>query len=155
MLKMLVNGHTIDKLTFKEELENVGCSYRDEDFQSSIRVLGKDFIKTQSEKNKYQYIEFLDAYEIKQSQYRRALSFYKRINQLDFQMELNNLIAYGLKKYEDFYNDHDGDNFVLHQKYSRKDVCRILNWERDDSATLYPGFSTTHDEDGIDTFSAS
>ncbi len=137
MLKMLVNGNTIDKLTFKEELENVGCSYRNEDFQSSIRVLGKDFINTQSEKNKYQYIEFLDVNEIKKSQYRRALSFYKRINQLDFQMELNNLIEYGLKRYKDLFNDHDGDNFVLYQKYSRKDVCRLLNWERDDSATLY------------------
>ncbi|MBE5967482.1 MAG: DUF3427 domain-containing protein [Lachnospiraceae bacterium] len=26
---------------------------------------------------------------------------------------------------------------VLYQKYSRKDVCRLLNWERDDSSTIY------------------
>ena len=25
----------------------------------------------------------------------------------------------------------------LYQKYSRKDVCRILNWEQDESSTIY------------------
>ncbi|TAH73859.1 MAG: DUF3427 domain-containing protein [Anaerolineaceae bacterium] len=137
MLKMLINGHSIDKLKFKKELENVGCNFREEDFQSSISVLDKDFINTQSEKIKYQYIEFFDESEIKLGQYKRAISFFKRINQKNFLDELNNLIEYGLKKYEDLYIDHDTDNFVLYQKYSRKDVCRLLNWERDDSATLY------------------
>lgn len=95
------------------------------------------FINTQAEKNKYQYIEFFDADEIKQGQIKRALSFYKKIKQLDFRKELNSLIKYGLRKYEDYYINHDDDNFVLYQKYSRKDVCRLLNWERDESATLY------------------
>jgi hypothetical protein len=40
-------------------------------------------------------------------------------------------------KYEDYYKNHDEDNLVLYQKYSRKDVCRLLNWERDDSSTMY------------------
>lgn len=26
---------------------------------------------------------------------------------------------------------------ALYQKYSRKDVCRILNWEKDESSTIY------------------
>ena len=29
------------------------------------------------------------------------------------------------------------DGFFLYQKYSRRDVCRILNWEKDESATVY------------------
>ena len=33
---------------------------------------------------------------------------------------------------------------VLYQKYSRKDVCRILNWEKDDSSTMY-GYRIKYD----------
>ena len=55
----------------------------------------------------------------------------------DFLDELQNLVTYGLKKYKDTYSDHDEDNLVLYEKYSRKDVCRLLNWERDDSSTVY------------------
>ncbi len=137
IIKMMLEGKEIDKHNFKEELEYVGCSFREEDFQSSVALLNKEFINTQSEKNKYQHIEFFDKNEVKCGQYKRALGFYKKINKLSFQKELDNLIRYGLRKYKDFYIDHDIDNFVLYQKYSRKDVCRLLNWERDDSATLY------------------
>ena len=137
MLKMLMESKNIDLHEFKEELDYIGCRYREEDFRSSIGVLDKVFINTQSEKNKYQHVEFFDEKDIKRGQYKRALSFYTRISQLSFQKELSNLIEYGLKKYMDLYSNHDTDNFVLYQKYSRKDVCRLLNWEKDDSATLY------------------
>jgi hypothetical protein len=33
------------------------------------------------------------------------------------------------------------NGFILGQKYSRKDVCRILNWEQDISSTVY-GYRT-------------
>ncbi len=32
---------------------------------------------------------------------------------------------------------------TLHQKYTRKDVCKLLNWERDESNTVY-GYKTKH-----------
>ncbi|TSB45721.1 DUF3427 domain-containing protein [Alkalicoccobacillus porphyridii] len=31
----------------------------------------------------------------------------------------------------------------LHQKYSRKDACKLLNWENDESSTIY-GYKTKH-----------
>lgn len=37
---------------------------------------------------------------------------------------------------------------ALYQKYSRKDVCRILNWERDDSSTIY-GNKIKNNERGL------
>jgi hypothetical protein len=55
----------------------------------------------------------------------------------NFTRELENLIEYGLCRYQDMYRDHDENHLVLYQKYSRKDVCRILNWEKDDSSTIY------------------
>lgn len=137
MLKMLINEHNIDKQTYQVKLEELNCSYCDEDYMSAINLLTKGFVNTQSEKKKYEGIDFFDQKEIQNNQLKRSLSFYIKLNQYYFKKELNDLIEYGLKRYEDIYKDHDEANLVLYQKYSRKDVCRLLNWERDDSATLY------------------
>jgi superfamily II DNA or RNA helicase/HKD family nuclease len=137
MLKMLMNGENIDKEVFQSELKSVGGRFNKKDYESSIAVLAKDFINTQTEKKKYEGIDFFSREEMKGRQLRRALSFHNKLNKYYFQKELKDLIEYGLMKYEDFYKDYNDENLVLYQKYSRKDVCRLLNWERDDSSTIY------------------
>ncbi len=56
------------------------------------------------------------------------------------------------------YAEKDDLGFTLYQKYSRKDVCRILNWDKDCSSTMYgymlrdntcPIFVTYHKGDDI------
>lgn len=68
---------------------------------------------------------------------RRATFFYSLFNNTRFVNEMKCLVRYGLRRYEDLFKNHDEDNLVLYEKYSRKDVCRILNWEHDDSSTVY------------------
>jgi len=41
------------------------------------------------------------------------------------------------------FSDHDENQLVLYQKYSRKDICRLLNWSQDDSSTIY-GYKIKH-----------
>ncbi|MEG0918813.1 MAG: DEAD/DEAH box helicase [Anaerovoracaceae bacterium] len=50
------------------------------------------------------------------------------------------------------------NGFILYNKYTRKDVCRILNWDKNESSTVYgyrikhntcPIFVTYHKEDNI------
>ena len=54
------------------------------------------------------------------------------------------MIDYALLKYEDKYRlETKGPNLKLYEKYSRKDVCRLLNWPHDDSSTLY-GYRIKH-----------
>lgn len=137
MIKMLINNQLINEESFRSELETVGGIFNKKDYQSSINILTKDFISTQSEKMKYAIVDFFDMKQIKHRQHCRALSFYTKLNEHNFRMELNNLVEFGMMKYVDLFKDHDEDNLVLYQKYSRKDVCRLLNWERDDSATIY------------------
>ena len=55
----------------------------------------------------------------------------------EFKNELANLLEHGVQKYLRAYAEHYRNNLVLYEKYSRKDVCRILNWEKDDSSTMY------------------
>lgn len=58
---------------------------------------------------------------------------------------MKDLIELGLRKYQDNYHGIQDDlGLALYQKYSRKDVCRILNWERDDSSTVY-GYKIKND----------
>ena len=52
-------------------------------------------------------------------------------------------MRYGLAKYEDEYRDSDENNLQLYQKYSRRDICRLLNWGKDEGSTIY-GYRIKH-----------
>ncbi|MCH5271153.1 MAG: DEAD/DEAH box helicase [Lachnospiraceae bacterium] len=138
MLQMLLEQQTIDKDTFTKRLTEEGEKFKEADFLSAIRVLTKDFLNTQSEKKRYSTVELFEPEEtMKHHFHERIIPFYQKILREPYKQELQNLINYGLKKYRNCYNKHDEDNLVLYEKYSRKDICRILNWEKDDSSTLY------------------
>jgi superfamily II DNA or RNA helicase len=103
---------------------------------SALRVLQGDFVNTQSEKKKYEEIQLFsfDASGF----YRRMKSFYHRLQHPEFYDQLSQLVELGLKRYMDIYSKTiDGNGLALYQKYSRKDICRLLNWEKDDSSTIY------------------
>lgn len=51
----------------------------------------------------------------------------------------------GLEINSSSYSDVDDLGFVLYQKYSRSDVCRLLNWETDCSSTMY-GYMLKNDQ---------
>ena len=138
ILQMLLEQEEIDRNTFTAHLTKVGNKYKEADYISAINVLSKDFLNTQSEKSRYMSVEFFEPKEEGEARFlKRVLSFCQKIQRESFKQELQNLINYGLQKYRDCYYNHDEDNLVLYEKYSRKDVCRILNWEKDDSSTIY------------------
>ena len=137
LLQMLLEQEEIDKNAFIAHLTQEGKKYREADYVSAISVLSKDFL-TQTEKSKYLAVEFFETEEQGKIRFlKRVESFYQKIKRQPFKQELQNLISYGLKRYRDCYYNHDEDNLVLYEKYSRKDICRILNWEKDDSSTIY------------------
>lgn len=109
--------------------------HSNESFESAINVLNGNFMNTQSERAKYSDLEIF----VEQAgYYSRMMSFYKRIQNVNFYSQTQELIELGLKRYEDLYRPaEDNLGFAIYQKYSRKDVCRILNWEKDDSSTIY------------------
>src|SRR5690606_33241129 len=55
---------------------------------------------------------------------------------------------------------HSYEPLTLHQKYTRKEVCKLLNWESDESSTVYgyktkyqtcPIFVTYHKHDDVES----
>ncbi len=143
MLELLMEHGRVSKDLFRERLEGLGETYREEDYLSCTNVLSKNFMNTQSEKKRFKLVDFFDVAQMQESFELRATAFYKCIRHVEYYRELDRLIQYGMKKYHDCFLMHDEDNLVLYQKYSRKDVCRILNWEKDDSSTIY-GYRIKH-----------
>lgn len=143
MLKMLAENKEVYKDSFKKELEMLGEKYRVADYDSAVRVLSKEFMNNKSEKKKFSDIEIFDEKLLAIGQLKRAVSYLDTFKKKSFAAEIDNLITYGLKRYKDMYSEHDEDNLVMYEKYSRKDVCRILNWEKDDSATIF-GYRIKH-----------
>ena len=55
-----------------------------------------------------------------------------------FREQTEDMIAYGIDHYEKvFAKTKSRGGFLINEKYSRKDACRILDWPKDESSTLY------------------
>jgi len=58
---------------------------------------------------------------------------------------LQDSVNYGIETFDKVYLfESFQDGFLLYNKYSRKDVCRILNWEKNEESTVY-GYKITED----------
>lgn len=125
----------------KNEIESVLKSeyqieFSEESYQSSLNVLCGGFMNTQSEKLKYADINIVEYHS--GCTFSRLHSYSQGVKQMPFYQQLSDLIQLGLCRYRDIYSENqDETGLALYQKYSRKDVCRILNWEHDDSSTVY------------------
>lgn len=87
--------------------------------------------------------------------------FNENLKNTDFKNFLLDTINYSLTTFNNLFNRNYYQNgLILYNKYSRKDVCRLLNWEKDISSTVYgyrtnggvtPCFVTYHKSDEIDS----
>ena len=71
-----------------------------------------------------------------------SADFRKELANEVFVKFLQDVLNYATRKFDSIFNLNLFQNgFVIGAKYSRKDVCRILNWENDISSTVY-GYRT-------------
>ena len=139
ILKMIFdpdNRKEIDSNKFKSELESIGGTYRDADYNSALNVINKTWLNSSADKNRYESFNWLDEKEYLNHKYYPSIYAYG-LTDNEFKKQLLETINYGLMMYNDNFKNADENNLVLYQKYSRKDVCRLLNWEKDDSSTVY------------------
>lgn len=143
MCRMLIENGEFSINSMKDALGKMNEKYRQPDFDSAYNVLNKEFINSSSEKKRYETMNIINKDSLNEGHVRRAISFADKLKNNHFEKELLALIEYGITRYQDMYGEHDENNLVLYQKYSRKDVCRILNWAKDNSSTLY-GYRIKH-----------
>lgn len=68
-------------------------------------------------------------------------SFALLLHNDDFKNELNEILRFGISRFlRDYRNQTSDNSFVLYKKYSYEDVCRLLNWEKNQVATNIGGY---------------
>ena len=72
----------------------------------------------------------------------RSAEFGEMLENNMFRQAFEDLIEFGLDRYKEKYAQ-SVDGLALYEKYSRRDVCRLLNWEQDNSSTVY-GYRVKH-----------
>ena len=87
--------------------------------------------------------------------------FLETLSNPTFKLFLIDSINYSIETFKNSYKEEYYKNgLILYNKYSRKDVCRLLNWDKDISSTIYgyrtrsgatPCFVTYHKSDEIDS----
>lgn len=59
----------------------------------------------------------------------------------EFARQFKEVVDFGIKRYETHYkNGYKGTAFVLYEKYTYEDVCRLLNWSRSLNAQNIGGY---------------
>ena len=108
---------TYGKLISKEQKENI------------INVMTNEF-PAGSGKKTYAQCVFI---EKEGNDYKPTKTFLEMLSNKDFYNIIKELVDFGISRYErDYKQSYDVTDFVLYQKYTYEDVCRLLNWEQNE-----------------------
>jgi superfamily II DNA or RNA helicase/HKD family nuclease len=110
-----------------------GYSISNETLKSVVKNLNFDFVK----KSKLVLTLEDDILTLEKS-------FIYQLENLDFRNFLSDSIDYAINTFDAKFNlEKMSRGFLLGEKYSRKDVCRILNWDHDLTSVLF-GYKTVN-----------
>lgn len=151
ILKALITEGSIKISTLKEIIfANYKYIPTDETIGSCIVNLNFDFIRNDS-KNVLQTGDIIRCDD----------DLIEALVDPNFKKFLLDSVEYSIANFSTLYDEHNyKDGLIRYNKYSRKDVCRLLNWPKDISSTLYgyrtnneitPCFVTYHKSADIDT----
>lgn len=149
ILKSLIELESIDFEKIKTIISaNYNFKISRETYNSCINNLNFKFVRKEQEiiKLNNDKLEFSE-------------SFNKSMQKKTFKDFIIDNVNYSIFTFNKQYKyELFKDGFILYQKYSRKDVCRILNWDLNEEATVYgyklsnnscPIFVNYHKEENI------
>jgi superfamily II DNA or RNA helicase len=171
----LANGKRIEELELLERMlsiktslmndlsENLKSKYditiSDKAKTNIVNVLTNEF-QTGSGKNTFKDCIFINSDG--KGDYNTSSAFEKMLLNPDFKNMLSELISFGKSRYEmNYKNRYKDSDFVLYQKYTYEDVCRLLNWKQnivplniggykyDDDTKTFPVFINYDKSDDI------
>ncbi len=110
--------------------ENYGIEMDSKAEESVINVMTNEFPAGTGKKT---YPNCIFVQKEGQSEYQVSDSFEKMLENSLFYDMLKELVDFGISRYLSTYqNRYHDTNFVLYQKYTYEDVCRLLNWENNE-----------------------
>ena len=112
-----------------QDLLTYGKSISKEQQENIINVMTNEF-PAGSGKKTYSQCVFI---EKEGNDYRPTKTFLEMLSNRDFYNVIKELVDFGISRYErDYKQSYDVTDFVLYQKYTYEDVCRLLNWEQNE-----------------------
>lgn len=112
-----------------QDLLTYGKSISKEQQENIINVMTNEFPAGSSKKT-YSQCVFI---EKEGNDYRPTKTFLEMLSNRDFYNVIKELVDFGISRYErDYKQSYDVTDFVLYQKYTYEDVCRLLNWEQNE-----------------------
>ena len=143
MIRGWLRGETVDPTYMEQALAKYQRPFHRKDYASAQHVLCMDWLNAPADKKQYLEIDVFREIEQAKAHYKSVSAYAWMMEDKLFRAELERVVEYGLRRYVDQYRVVDAYGLALYQKYSRKDVCRILNWEKDESSTMY-GYRYKH-----------
>ena len=127
-----------------------------ETLKSVIRIMTHQF-QTETEARKFSDLNILSVNDNGLSLHE---DFKHLLSETEFKTHFMDLLNYVTYRYETEYKDRNPlTKMVLNKRYTRRDVCRLFNWDKDVKGTIYgylvrdntmPVFVTYHKSDDID-----
>lgn len=112
-----------------QDLLTYGKSISKEQQENIINVMTNEF-PAGSGKKTYSQCVFI---EKEGNDYKPTKTFLEMLSDRDFYNVIKELVDFGISRYErDYKQSYDLTDFVLYQKYTYEDVCRLLNWEQNE-----------------------
>ena len=120
--------HTFEQKGYLVDLDSL---------ENAVSVLQGHFVSKKDEYLKYSQINILDNHEEKM--FYRMHGYAESLKNKEFYHQVEDIIEVGLRRYHEKYDVGITDEypFVLYEKYSRRDVCLLMNCGKDLSGTMF------------------
>ncbi|MCQ2737845.1 MAG: DEAD/DEAH box helicase [archaeon] len=137
ILKLLVYNKYFNVRLLENCLSRYGIVDDFESIKNTFSIFNLDFF-VKNDKKKYNGVEFFEFNNnnLKNTTFDISHQFKVFLRNPVYYKHLMDVLDYALAKYEDKYLGAIG-SLKLYEKYSRKDVCRLLNWPSDQSGTIF------------------
>ena len=127
--RLLKYQHGVMGLLKRTLIENYNCSMDDNCVDNIVNMMTNEF-STSGAKKTYSQCIFL---EKEGSDFCVSKTFGEMLQNPDFYHILEELVDFGISRYRENYSSrYQNTDLVLYQKYTYEDVCRLLNWERNE-----------------------
>lgn len=127
--RLLKYQHGVMGLLKTSLTEKYNCSMDDNCTVNVVNMMTNEF-PTSAAKKTYSSCVFL---EKEGSDYGISKSFGEMLRNQEFYHILEELLDFGIARYhENFSMRYQNTDLVLYQKYTYEDVCRLLNWEKNE-----------------------
>ena len=127
--RLLTYQHGILGELKRSLLENYDIVMKENAQKNVVNVMTNEF-PAGSGKKTYDTCVFIEKEE---NEYGISGSFEKMLKNPDFYAMVKELIEFGISRYrENFSQRYQDTDFVLYQKYTYEEACRLLNWENNE-----------------------